>query len=138
MKDERKYTRRSTLYVDSMTMYTGDNGIFNKIFITVRHSSITFSRQASAAIGDPAYVHMYFSEKKKIIAFVPCEKDRSAISFFKEPKKDRAVLVRIFGQDKVSIVSNISGMSFSKKGIKFVGKAIPSENTIVFDLSKKM
>ena len=81
---------------------------------------------------------MYFSEEKKVIAFIPCNKDKSAIPFFKEPKKGRSILVRIFGNDKVSIVSKISGLNFSKIGIKFAGKVIPGEKTIVFDLRKKM
>lgn len=122
--------------IDEMELVTEKTGTEENLFITVRDRSITFSKQAVAAMGYPSFVHMYIERKKKRAAFTACDEDEAAIPFYKEPKKGRPLLVRIFGQQRIGLIAEISGIAPSSKGIRFSCRYIRDEATLIVDLSK--
>lgn len=117
-------------FIDGMEQYSDRE----KPFLTLRDTTITFSKAAIELLEYSPYIHMYTDKKKKVAAFVPCEKDSSAIPFYKEPKAGKQILVRIAGRDRIRTLMETAGITECGKGIRFYGYFIDDEKTLVINM----
>ena len=104
-------------------------------FITVRERSITFSKTAIECLNFTPYVHMFIDRVGKRVAFQESGDDENAVSFYKDPKQGRPVLVRISDVKKVRMLLELAGTEATEKGYRFYGEFVPDEKLIGFDLS---
>ena len=117
-------------FVDNMEQYSDKE----KPFITLRDTTITFSKQAIELLEYSPYVHMYTDKKRHIAAFVPCEQDSKAIGFFKKPKAGKQVLVRVSGKERIKTLMEVAGITECGKGVRFYGYFIDEEKTLVINM----
>ena len=117
-------------FVDGLKMYS-DSG---RPFITMRETTVTFSKLAVEMLEYSPYVHMYTDDKQHVAAFVPCGKDSSAIPFYKEPKEGQQMLIRISGRERIKALMDAAGISNCGKGLRFYGYFIEEEKTLVIEM----
>ena len=108
-----------------------------KPFITLRESSITFSKGAVQFLNYPEYVHMYIDHKGRRVAFKACEDDDAAFVFYRKPKEGRSMLVRISGKGYANKVIDLAGVEVGKKGLRYYGQFVEDEGILVFDMSQE-
>ena len=120
-------------FIDSMERYVDSE----RPFITLRETTITFSKLAVEMLGFADYVHMYTDMKRHIAAFVPCKKDSAAIPFYKEPKEGKQLLVRVSGKDRIKALKDAAGITDCGKGMRFYGYFIEEEKTLVIEMGKE-
>ena len=118
-------------FIDGMDQYTDKE----KPFLTLRESTITFSKLAVEMLEFSPYVHMYTDQKRRIAAFVPCEKDSSAIPFFKGRAEGKQLLVRVSGRERIKALMDIAGIENCGKGVRFYGYFIEDEKTLVIEMT---
>lgn len=111
-------------------------GIDDAPFITLRNSSITFSKSAIELMEYTGYVHMFVDRKKKVVAFEQCQKDETSIPFYKKPEEGKQMLVRISNKERASLIKKIGDIEDCGKGIRVYGEYYPDNKTIIFDLSQ--
>ena len=109
-------------------------GIDDAPFITLRNTSITFSKSAIELMEYTGYVHMYIDRKKKVVAFEQCEKDATSIPFYKKPAAGKQILVRISNTERASLIKELAGIKDCGKGIRIHGEYLPENKTILFHL----
>ena len=51
--------------------------------ITVAEYGITFPSEACKLLNFASYIHVFYDDDSKVVAFKPCEKDEDAYSFYK-------------------------------------------------------
>ena len=117
-------------FVDGMEQYSDKE----KPFLTLRDTTITFSKTAIEMLEYSPYIHMYTDKKKHIAAFVPCEKDSSSIPFYKEPKEGKQLLVRISGKERIKTLMDTAGINDCGRGLRFYGYFIDDEKTLVINM----
>ena len=103
-------------------------------FITLRNTTITFSKVAIENLGYAEYVHMYIGTNNRQVAFQPCKKDESALTFFVKPEKGKQLLVRITGKAKVQMIMELAGIKDCGKGIRLYGTYHKEENLLIISL----
>ena len=118
-------------FTDNMTQYANTE----RPFLTLRDTTITFSRLAVELLGYPPFVHMYTDNKRHIAAFVPCEYDSASIPFYKEPKEGKQLLIRVSGKDRIKTLMDAAGIDDCGKGLRFYGYFIPEEKTLVINMT---
>ena len=120
-------------FVDSMKKYCDPE----RPFITLRDTTITFSKLAVEMLEYSPFIHMYTDADRHISAFVPCENDPSAIAFYKEPKSGKQMLVRISGKDRIKALMETAGITDCGKGIRYYGYYIEKEKTLVIEMNNQ-
>ena len=118
-------------FVDSMKQYSDSE----RPFLTLRDTTITFSKLAVEMLEFSPYVHMYTDNKRCIAAFVPCENDSSAIPFYKKPKEGKQLLVRVSGKERIKALMDAAGIDDCGKGLRFYGYFIEEEKTLVIEMT---
>lgn len=118
-------------FIDGMKQYADTE----KPFLTLRETTITFSRLAVEQLEFASYIHMYTDEKRHIAAFVPSENDFSAIPFYKAPKEGKQALVRVSGKERIKALKDTAGITDCGKGIRFYGYFIEEEKTLVIEMT---
>ena len=117
-------------FIDGMEQYSDSD----RPFLTLRETTITFSKLAVEMLEFAPYVHMFTDKKKCVAAFVPCEHDSSAIPFYKEPKEGKQLLVRISGKERIKALMDTAGITDCGKGLRFYGYFIKEEKTLVIEM----
>lgn len=110
------------------------NDIKPGAFITLRNSTITFSKSAIEALNYAGHIHMYIDKNNNQVAFQPCEQDDSSIVFYKQPAPGKQLLVRITSTSKAKMLMELAGITDCGKGIRYYGDYYEEENILVFTL----
>ena len=118
-------------FVDGMDQYTNKE----KPFLTLRETTITFSKLAVEMLEFTPYIHMYTDKKRRIAAFVPCDNDVTAIPFCKERSDGKQLLVRVSGRDRIKALMETAEIQEVGKGIRFYGYFIEDEKTLVIEMT---
>ena len=105
-------------------------------FLTLRETTITFSKLAVELLGYSPYIHMFTDNKRCLAAFVPCENDSSAIPFYKKPKEGKQLLVRVSGRERIKALMDAAGITDCGKGLRFYGYFIEEEKTLVIEMTR--
>lgn len=117
-------------FIDGMKQYADSE----RPFITIRETTITFSKLAVELLEFPPFIHMYTDDQSHVAAFVACEKDASAIPFFKKPKEGKQLLVRVSGKERIKALMDAAGINDCGKGLRFYGYFIADEKTLVIEM----
>lgn len=104
-------------------------------FITLRNTTITFSKVAVECLDYAEYVHMFLDRQNRRVAFQPCNKDDSALTFCVQPKKGMQLLVRITGKAKAKMLMDIAQIDDCGNGIRYYGTYHKEENLLIISLS---
>lgn len=104
------------------------------IFITLRNTTITFSKAAIEVLEYAEYVHMFLDKKGCRVAFQPCEQDSAAMRFFTQPEEGKQAFVRIANKKRAEAIMGLAGLENCGKGIRFYGKYYGDESLLVFEL----
>lgn len=103
-------------------------------FITLRNTTITFSKVAIECLDYAEYVHMFLDRQNQRVAFQPCDKDDSALAFYVKPEQGKQILVRITGKAKARMLMDIAGIDDCGSGIRYYGTYHKEENLLIFSL----
>lgn len=117
-------------FVDNMNPYSDKD----RPFLTLRDTTITFSKRAVEMLEFSPFVHMYTDKERHLAAFVPCQKDASSIPFFKD-REGKQLLVRVSGKDRIRALMDTAGIADCGKGMRFYGYFIEEEKTLVIDMT---
>jgi hypothetical protein len=117
-------------FIDNMEQYSDKD----RPFLTLRETTITFSKRAVEMLEFSPYVHMYTDKKRCIAAFVPCEAGETAIPFFKD-REGKQMLVRVSGKDRIRALMDAGGITDLGKGLRFYGYFIEEEKTLVINMT---
>lgn len=107
---------------------------YGKPFITISDRLITFSKMAIEQLQYTPYVHMMINENTHVVVFQACEKDGSAIPFYKEPDKGKQLLVRISSKKYASLILNMTSSGLVGNTMRIYGDFLPEDKAIVFYL----
>ena len=118
-------------FIDGMKKFSDSE----RPFLTLRETTITFSKLAIELLGFSPYIHMFTDDERKVAAFVPCENDSSAIPFYKKPKEGKQLLVRVSGKERIKALMDAAGIDDCGKGMRFYGYYIEDEKTLVIDMT---
>lgn len=122
-------------FLDCFELIESDNEGKSKPFITVRDTSVTFSKQAIECLEYAAFVHMYWDKNGRRFAVKACEEDEVSYEFYRKPKEGRSMLVRISGKKLTSKVLELAGITKTDNGLRYYGEYIEDEKVLSFDMS---
>ena len=105
-----------------------------KIYITVRHASVTFSAACLDVLGSPEHVQLKIEEAGTRVAFVPSEETSSSFPFFHKVPKGKQLVLRISSRDVIREFEKITGVDYDNTGVKYAGEYDNAENALVFEL----
>lgn len=112
------------------------NDIKPSVFITLRNSTITFSKSSIESLNYAEYVHMYIDRDNHQVAFQPCEQDASSIVFYEQPAPGKQLIVRITSTSKAKMLMELAEITDCGKGIRYYGEYYQEENVLVFTLKQ--
>ena len=104
-------------------------------YITVASYGVTFPTSAMTCMGKPAFIHIYFDDTGKRVAFQPCQKDEDARPFYSPSIK--ANVIRWSNRRLRDHLCRLAEIKPTKNGIRFDGEYLEDENLLLIDLSKK-
>lgn len=103
-------------------------------YITVADYGITFPTATINCLNKSPYIHVYFDDVKKRVAFQACEKDADAFPFFNPSVKN--TFVRWSNYRIRDHICRLLEIEPTKKGIRLNGEYLEDENVLLFNLSE--
>ena len=103
-------------------------------FITLRDSTITFSKLTVELLGYPSHVVSYIDKDKKLFAIQASEQDHDAVRFYQPPAEGKQMLTRWASRERVQLLLNLAGLTNCGKGIRFYGDYYPEDHAIIFTM----
>ena len=105
-----------------------------KPYITIAEYGITFTTDALESLHFAKYVHVFYDDANKVVAFQACEKDANSFSLCKE-KDYTKHFVRWSGRRHRDHIANLIDAKLTKKGIRLNGKYLEDEDLLIFELA---
>ena len=119
--------------LDSFVPENCDTG---SIFVSITDYGMTFSKGSVEAIGFPAFVRVYFDQKGKRMAIVPCGNEEGARKFARGGDTPQAGFVRWNDKKLLEQINTLGGLENSGKGVRVLGEYIEDENLLVYNLKQ--
>jgi hypothetical protein len=104
--------------------------------ITVAEYGITFPSEACKLLNFASYIHVFYDDDSKVVAFKPCEKDEDAYSFYK-PNVGTPGNVRWTCRRPRNHIAKLLGVEPSKHGVKIYGFYSDEDDMLIFELKKQ-
>ena len=104
--------------------------------ITIADYGITFPSAALELLNHARYVHVFYDDENKVVAFKPCEKDDDAYSFYK-PDTCTPRYVRWTGHRHRNHIAKLLGVEPSKHGILISGFYSDEDDMLIFELKNQ-
>lgn len=108
-------------------------------FISLRKTSVTFSRLAVEQLDFSPYIRVLIDKKGKRVAFqVADENDEMAYRFFVKPKEGRSILIRITEKVLADALLNLTNVKLQGNvGYRFYGEFLEEEKAIIVDMTQE-
>ena len=117
--------------LDGFEVYTRNIG--GNIFISLTSYGVAFSKASVEVLNFPKYVHVLF-DKNANMAITPCEKDKMARVFVKNPDSNRAGFVRWNDKRLINHIIELAELKTNYRGIRIKGEYFQDENILIYNL----
>ncbi|MFZ5353972.1 MAG: hypothetical protein ACOZCL_14800 [Bacillota bacterium] len=107
--------------------------------VSIASYGITFNSSAIEMLKKPKRILIGFDVSKKVLGFIPVEKDEDdpAGRSYAFAERERNGVIRISNKDFLMYVSNKTGVDFSKS-VKYAADWLEEERTMVIELNSPL
>jgi len=120
------YTDKYNLQLDRNRNYTP--------YITLAEYGITFPSDTLECLNHAQFVHVYYDDDNKVVAFKGCKEDEYSHALCKAGEKQQR-FVRWSGHHHRDHIAKLLNVQLTKQGIRLDGKYLEDEDLLIFELN---